>query len=510
MRYQQSLLFIVLALASQLAIAGESAETWLAEGRAAIEQQKELIPNTQQAKNIILFVGDGMGISTVTGARIFEGQQLARDGERNKLAFEKFPYVALSKTYSANQQTPDSAPTMTAIISGVKTNAGMLSVSQNVKRGETNNTVLQANKTTTLLEQAEAAGKSTGIISTARVTHATPAACYAHITDRQWEGNKDLPNAARNSGVKDIAAQLIDNFGQGGIGDGLEVVMGGGRRYFLPESVTDTEGKPGRRTDGRHLIEEYTNKFGAEYIHDQQGFDAVDTAKTNKLLALFNASHMQYEHDRENDTAGEPSIKEMTTKAIDILSHNKHGYFLMVESGRIDHASHAGNAYRTFKETVAFSNAVKAAVNKVDLDETLIIVTADHSHTLTINGYPKRGNNILGKVVAAGKADGDYTLAADGKPYTTISFANGLGFHEHVAGDDVYHETPVGGRTKDLSNINTLDPDYHQEALVPGNSETHSGEDVAIYATGPHAYLVRGVREQSYIYQVMREAFGFE
>ncbi|MFQ6333092.1 alkaline phosphatase [Methylophilus sp. 3sh_L] len=492
---------------TQPLMAEENAQFWLNDGAASLNDSKKLVPNARKAKNVILFVGDGMGISTVTGARIFEGQLKGIDGERNKLSFEEFPYVALSKTYSTNQQTSDSAPTMTAIISGVKTNDGIISLNQSVARNEANPAVINTNKVTTFLEQAEQAGKATGVVSTARITHATPAATYAHISNRDWEANANLSAAAASNGVKDIAAQLIDNFGNGKIGDGIDVVFGGGRSYFLPNSIKDIEGAKGRRTDGRNLTQEYVSKFGGVYIENQSAFNALNPATTNKVLGLFNPSHMEYEQDRPNDIAGEPSLAEMTGKAIDILKKNQNGFFLMVEGGRIDHASHAGNAYRTFKDAVALSDAVREAASKVNLNDTLIIVTADHSHTLTIGGYPKRGNPILGKVVEPGKTTP--TLAADGKPYTTVSFANGPGYHTNSPGDAVYNEAIAAGRVVDMSGVDTEDPDFHQEALVPLSSETHAGEEVAIYAVGPKAYLVHGVQEQSYIYQVMKDAFGF-
>lgn len=487
----------------------EDQKTWVHDGKAALQKAKKLHENRSKAKNVILFVGDGMGISTVTASRIFEGQQKGVDGERNYLAFEKLPYLALSKTYSANQQTPDSAPTMTAMVTGVKTNDGEISVNQSVARGETNNAIIQANQLQTLLEKAENHGLSTGIISTTRITHATPAATYAHTSDRNWEHNGKLPAAAVASGVKDIAAQLVDHFGQGGIGDGLEVVLGGGRTYFLPNTESDPEypSVKGKRTDGRNLVAEYANKFGATFVWNKKQFDAISTALTTRLIGLFEPSHMQYEHDRPTDTAGEPSLAAMTEKAIDLLANNKKGYFLMVEAGRIDHASHAGNAYRTLKDTVALSDAVKLAMEKVDMRDTLIVVTADHSHTLTIGGYPKRGNPILGKVVAPGKTKP--TLAKDGMPYTTVSFANGSGYHVDVAGDDVYGRPVHVGRVKDMTAEDTADPNFHQEALVPLSSETHAGEDVAIYAGGPNAHLFHGVQEQSYIYYVMEDAFAF-
>ncbi|MDI1299048.1 alkaline phosphatase [Methylotenera sp.] len=502
-------LAVIMTFATPFAFA-EDANTWLNDGAASLAAAKKLVPNVKRAKNVILFVGDGMGISTVTAARIFEGQQKGLDGERNKLAFEKLPYVALSKTYSANQQTSDSAPTMTAIVSGVKTNDGELSINQSVVRSEPSNAVIQANKVATILEQAEISGRATGIVSTARLTHATPAATYAHTSNRDWEANANLPAAAVNGGVKDIAAQMIDNFGAGGIGDGLEVALGGGRTYYLPNTAFDPEytTTKGRRTDGRNLTTEFTSKFGGEYVWNKAQFDAINPASTTKLLGLFEPSHMQYDFDRPADTAGEPSLAEMTDKAIDVLKNNPKGYFLMVEGGRIDHASHAGNAYRTLSDAVAFSDAVKKALEKVDLNDTLVIVTADHSHTLTIAGYPKRGNPILGKVVSPGKTTPD--LATDGKPYTTIGFANGVGYYQDQAGDAVYNQTARAGRIEDMTAVNTEDPNFHQEVTVPlQGGETHAGEDVAIFAGGPKAYLMQGVQEQSYIYQVMKDAFGF-
>lgn len=500
---QFSAILLIMALSSILKPAmAEGPYTWIQDGKAALANAKKLQPNNSKAKNIILFIGDGMGISTVTGSRIFEGQQRGVDGERNQLAFEKLPYVALSKTYSANQQTSDSAPTMSAIVTGVKTNDGIISLNQNVLRGEANNALIQANKVHTILEQASAYGLSTGIVTTARVTHATPAATYAHISNRDWENDSELPAIAVDSGLKDIALQLLEQVHKN---KGLKVILGGGRQQFMPSSMADPEysNKSGLRTDGRHLIEEFSALTGGNYVWQKQQFDAIDSKKTTHLLGLFEPSHMQYEHDRNKDKAGEPSLAEMTTKAIDILSENKKGYFLMVEAARIDHASHEGNAYRSFSDTVALSDAVKATMQKVDMNETLIIVTADHSHSLTLSGYPKRGNPILGKVVLPGETKP--SLAQDNKPYTTVNFINGLGYHEHVV-----EATDVNiGRVKDMTDVDTTDPDFHQEALVPLKHETHAAEDVAIFAGGPQAHLFHGVQEQSYIYYVMEEAFGF-
>ncbi|MGB7068640.1 MAG: alkaline phosphatase [Pyrinomonadaceae bacterium] len=477
----------------------ESADTWISDGWTAIDRAKRTKQRKGKARNVILFIGDGMGISTLTAARIFEGQMRGASGEENRLSFEEFPYSALSKTYSANQQTSDSAPTAAAIVTGVKTDEGVLSVDQNVVRGDYK--TVKGNETRTILELAEMAGKSTGIVSTARLTHATPGACYAHSPDRDWESDNDIlirRKDAHQAGFPDIARQLIEF----SFGDGLEVALGGGRSKFLPKEIRDPEyaSRTGERTDKRDLSEEWLkDRPRSYYIWNKAQFDAFDTRKTKHLLGLFEPSHMKWENDRVKDPAGEPSLAEMTAKAIDVLSNNKKGYFLMVEGGRIDHAHHDGNAYRALRDTVALSDAVRTAASKVDLEETLIIVTADHSHVFTIAGYPARGNNIVGlthEVDENGMVEKLPATDRDKRPYTTLGYTNGTGYR---AGD-----RPV------LTQDEVTNPNFKQEATVPTTAETHGGEDVAIYAIGVNAHLIRGSMEQNWIFHVMSDAFRFE
>ena len=301
----------------------ESREQWYADGRRAAEEANRLKAQTGRAKNVILFVGDGMGISTVTAARILEGQLRGQNGEENLLSFERLPYLALSKTYSTNQQTADSAPTMTAMITGVKTQDGFISVDQDAVSND--HTSVKGNELTSFLEIAEQAGLSTGIVSTARLTHATPAACYAHTPERAWESDANLPQAAKAAGFPDIARQLIEF-----PGNGLEIALGGGRSKFLPKAMPDPEdtAKTGDRMDGRNLANEWVKKGArSAYVWNKSQFDAVSTRNTDRLLGLFDPSHMEYEHDRPRDGAGEPSLSEMTSKAIDILAKNPKGYF---------------------------------------------------------------------------------------------------------------------------------------------------------------------------------------
>ncbi|MDB6061605.1 MAG: alkaline phosphatase [Verrucomicrobiaceae bacterium] len=484
--------------ATALAERNENPSQWYAEGVGELQRTLQLKPNENHAKNIILFIGDGMGMSTVTAARIFDGQLRGENGEENVLSFEELPYIALAKTYNTNQQVPDSAGTMTAIMSGVKTKAGLIGVNQNAQLGNCKS--LQGNAVTSFLEQAAKAGMGTGIVTTTRVTHATPAATYAHTPDRNWESDHDMPAQAKEQGCKDIARQLLEF----PVGGGIDVVLGGGRSKFMPVTMSDPEGAMGEREDKRDLSAEWVKKYrNAAYVWNEQQFAAIDPSKTEHLLGLFNRSDMSFEVDRKSDTGGEPSLAEMTKKAIAILKKNPQGFFLMIEGGRIDHAHHQGNAYRALDETREFANAVRAALNATDNKETLIIVTADHSHTLTISGEPKRGNPILGKVVGNGddgKPNDKPAKALDEKPYTTLNYLNGpgaLAVRDSVAKD---------GSRRDLSEVDTTKPDYLQQALIPLSSEGHGGEDVPIYAGGPWAQLFHRTVEQNYIYQVMRYA----
>ena len=449
-------------------------------------QQSQATPQ-QTPRNVILFVGDGMGVSTITAARIFEGQQRGKTGEENSLVFEDFDNVALVKTYNTDMQVPDSAGTMTAMVTGTKTRAGVLSVAPGVPRGDCA-AALDA-PLDTLLKQAERAGMRTGLVSTTRITHATPAANAAFSPERNWEDDSEMPEAAKAAGCVDIATQMIELTD----GDGVDVMLGGGRGNFFPVSVADPEypDKTGRRKDGNNLIEQWLAANEARrYVWNAQQFAALPATATTgeQLIGLFEPSHLQFELDRKRDPAGEPSLADMTALAIQRLQGDEdNGFYLVVEGGRIDHAHHFGNARRALVDTVAFARAVERALELVDPKDTLIIVTADHSHTLTISGYPSRGNPILGKVEVMGRTLKDI----NGKPYTTLGYANGPGFTEP---------------RQDITNVDTTADGYRQHAGVNLEIETHSGEDVAAYATGPFAERVRGVMEQNELYAVMRAA----
>jgi len=491
---------VLIASASAEAPVAQGADKYFKDGQATLGVRQAVKPNTRKAKNVILFVGDGMDITTTTAARIFDGQSRGEEGEENFLSFERFPWVALSKTYNTNAQTPDSAGTMSAMVTGVKTKIGVISLDDTV--AVANCASSKSAIAMTLGEYAERAGLATGVVTTTRLTHATPAAVYAHAADRDWERDTNLPEEALKNGCPDIARQLIEF----PYGDGLEVAMGGGRSNFLPVEAADPE-RPvttGDRRDGRNLVEEWKAKSARHaYVFDRKGFDAIDPGAAPRVLGLFEPSHMQFEADRAGDTGGEPSLAEMTAKSIDILRQDKDGFFLMVEGGRIDHAHHAGNAARALRDTQAFSEAVAMALSKTNAKDTLIVVTADHGHTMSFAGYPEKGNPILGLVSSsledANARDG-YALAADGKPYTTLGYANGPG--------SILPGQKTAGQRPEPKPEEAADLNYRQQAAIPSGSETHGGQDVVIYATGPGAWLFGGVVEQNYIFHVIDEALG--
>lgn len=437
----------------------------------------------RRARNVILFVADGMNISTITAARILDGQNRGEPGEENYLPFERWGHSALIKTYNENAQVPDSAGTATAMHTGVKTHIGAISVyARQGLEACAEDAVVPA----TTLERAQARGMSTGLVTTTRLTHATPASAYAHLPNRNWESDSALPDDAVAAGCRDIAEQLIDTWStQGGP---VNVVLGGGRAAFVPRDVG------GQREDGRDLANEW-DQLGGVYVETAAEFRALSPHDDEPILGLFARSHLDYTLDR--DPAEQPSLEEMTAFAIERLSQNEEGYYLLVEAGRVDHAHHGTNAARALTDAIAFAEAVARADEMTDPSNTLIIVTADHGHVFNIAGYPRRGNPILGLVHPPAPDGSDDPTppspAQDGRPYTTLGYYTGM----------------VQRTDETLTQDQVLDPNYRQQSAVPMGSETHSGEDVAAFARGPWAHLVDGVMEQHTLNRIITWAYGW-
>jgi alkaline phosphatase len=461
------------------ALAGCAATSPVAKPRPAVPGQ---------AKNVIFFLGDGMGINTLTAARIYA---VGEDGE---LTIDTLPESAFVKTFSNDAQVTDSAASMSAYMTGVKQNNGVISMSADTRAiaptVDGKRMVSRCNNghaVPTLAELAKARGMAAGVVTTTSVTDATPAATYAHACHRKLE--------------QDIAAALVP----GGAGynaalgkGGLDLVFGGGAQQFAPVEAG------GKRADGRKLLDELQGQ-GWRIASNTAQLQAL-APNAQPVIGLFAQNHFAYEAAR--DPARQPTLAEMTSKAIDILANNPNGFFLMVEGGLIDHALHATLAKRALQETVSYNAAIKTALDKMNkldpgLKNTLIVATADHDHTLLINGYsPRTGKTtasnpgVLGLVRSL--PDGKVRLDKDGAPFTILGFGTG--------------EHRVQGSRKDVQLTDAIasSDDYHQEAVVrtKAGSETHGGADVYLGAAGANAELFRGTIDNTRVFDLIKNAAG--
>ena len=449
-------------------------------------------PAAQAPKNVLFFLGDGMGITTMTAARIY------KVGEDGDLTMDTLPETAFVHTYSNDAQVTDSAPSMSAYMTGVKMNNEVISMSAETKATDASGKAYHVNfdstcpsgngqAVETLLEQSKARGYATGVVTTTRITHATPAATYSHVCHRDAENT--------------IAAALVPGGAgyNGKLGDGVDVFFGGGTDYFTAKE------DGGKRNDKRNLIAELkAAKYS--FAANKSEFDKLPADGATKIAGLFTKSHMAYDLDR--DATKEPSLAEMTGKAIDALAARKKGFFLMVEGGRIDHALHATNARRALQDTGAFDDAIKLALDRMQaidpgLKNTLVVVTADHDHTLQLNGYAARtGRTEAGKPGVLGLVK-DYVDTSktskdvDGNPYTIIGFGNG----------------PRRLATRGpISDAELESKDYRQEAVVPmdaaSDSETHGGADVFLGAQGLGADNFSGVITNTDVFGLIKKAVG--
>jgi len=487
----------------------ENSNFWMSKGSNELTKAKNRVLNEGIAKNIIIFVGDGMSIPTVTAARVLKGQFFSenknrdiaiREGNSETIHWENFPNLGLSKTYSVNGMVPESASTATAIFSGVKTVSSTLGFDSHIILDDPNS-VKDATPVTTILDWAQAAGKKTGFITNTRVTHATPAALYAKSASRHWECDSKMPEG---HDLKDIARQMIEN----SPGKDTDLIFGGGLAPFVNYDLLEPEKKSSsmltdfdygktywncHRRDSRNLMNEWVaNNTQGKFIVNKTQLMDESLMDADKVRGIFSWSYMPYE-DQMGEDSETPNLEEMTRIAVNYLSHKAgdEGFFLMVEGGRIDHSHHATTTVRSLRETIGLERAVKSATELVNEDDSLIIVTADHSHTFTIGGYPHRLADITQQDT---EEEGKSTLAADKKPYTILSYGNGPGFMDNTVNQSkvVRPDTP-----------SSLNYTYVQPSAIPLTQETHGGDDVGIWATGPLAHYFHSVHEQSYIAHVV-------
>ncbi|KAJ8913233.1 hypothetical protein NQ315_016176 [Exocentrus adspersus] len=461
----------------------EDQSHWKKLGEQELKEALSKRPIEDVAKNVILFIGDGMGLTTITSSRIYG------KGETGHLAWEKFNNIGVLKTYSADKLVPDSCSTATALFCGVKANHKTSGVDATVETDDCEASLKPEARLESLVTWAQKAGKSTGFVTTTRVTHATPSALYAHVPNRKWECESTVPPSS--SECKDIARQLIED----APGKYINVIMGGGRQC-LQSGVNDSEADPidtwsCYSKDGRNLIEDWkgdkANRMTSyQVITNNLELENLDHL-TEYTLGIFANGHLKLDHARDRGPNGMPSLTNMTEKAIRLLSKNSNGFFLMVEGGMIDFSHHRGHARQALDETVAFSDAIEKTLEIIDTSETLVVVTSDHSHSMVFTGYPDRGSSVLNSIPSA----------MDQVPYTSLLYGTGgpNNYQFQVENGTVIRPDPTKEDTTSFS--------YSQQAVVLTDEVTHSGTDVLVYAKGPMAHLFNSVHEQTYVAYVI-------
>ncbi|XP_017013829.2 alkaline phosphatase, tissue-nonspecific isozyme [Drosophila takahashii] len=411
-----------------------------------LARTKDFIGDSRRAKNVVMFLGDGLSVTTLTAARILKGQRRGGSGEEAQLAVERFPFAGLSKTYCVDEQTPDSACTATAYLGGVKTRSGTVGQSASGERVES------------VLQWAQRAGKATGVVTTTRLTDASPAGAYAHVRRRGEE--------------LEIARQLVEEEP----GRKLHVILGGGLGKFADE-----------RRDGKDLLsqwrEDHPGGCYARTLKELRNCTA-DTETNGSLLGIFSDSHMSYHLAASKE---QPRLCEMAAAAIERLEQRSQedggsGYFAFIEGGRIDHGHHETRVGYALDEMLEFDAAVETVLGMTDPRETLLVVTADHSHTLSMAGYARRGTPILGMDIQQ--------RDLDGVPYSTLNYAIGK-----------WQSLDKEGRRE--SPGKTLSPTSYTPSYIHGRKGVHSGEDVAVFAMGPQSHLFGGVMEQNLLPHLM-------
>lgn len=446
--------------------------------------------NWNVAKNVILIVGDGMSLPTIAAARVLKSQKAGFSGIGEEMLYENFPHTGLARTFATDKYVPDSASTATAFLCGVKTRYEAVGVDGSVLHSDCLS--VPGTELRCIGEWAMAEGKAVGLVTNMRVTHATPAPLYAHSPDRWWEYDAKIKPFKDRSLCKDIARQLVEDYP----GKNLQVVLGGGREVMMPNSTFDPEypEKRGKRGDNRRLIDMWKehkqeNKLRYRYVWNKKDFAKVDPRKVDYLLGLFEPAHMYdvTEKDEQSKLSDfeEPTLAEMTGKAIKILSKNTNGFFLLVEGGLIDKRHHSGRAVRAVSEALDLENAVRTALSLTSRDDTLLVVTSDHSQGMNFVGYANVGEDIFGIAEVSN---------VDGMPYTSLMYSSGPGYAKSANG------------RPNITNLNTADKNYLQQATVPRSTATHGGEDVGVYAVGPMAHLFTGVYDQHYIAHAMAYA----
>jgi alkaline phosphatase len=390
----------------------------------------------EQPKYVFYLIGDGLGASQRQVAEYYLRHMQGDDSAM--LVMNDMAVAGINTTYSLDTLVTDSAAAGTALACGVKTNNGVIA--------QTADGV----DTKTLVEAAEELGYATGVVTSTRITHATPAVFYAHNADRDDENS--------------IAEDLVDS--------GVDFIAGGGYRNFVPSSDDAS-----KREDNRDLVAEMASEGYTTFIGDDGAADFADYSPEAKdqVLALFSKSHMPYEVDRANSDTDLLSLSEITQKGVELLAQNKDGFFLMVEGGRIDHACHPNDLVATVYDTLEFDEVVQVAMDFYNEHpkETLIVVVGDH----------ETGGLGLGFA-------NDYFLNLDAIDGITASFEDNYGDVYQAGGDrDAYYEY--------LETIGIKDFTAEEKALIEaGMDSVDAGDTSSGYGYNPAGIAVNHIVSQ--------------
>lgn len=406
------------------------------------------------SKNLIVLIGDGMGPAQVSAARIYSKNKL----KRPSLYMDSL-YVGQATTFAdkgedgdtiVSGEVTDSASAGTAFATGNKTYNAAISVSnEDISK-----------PFASVIEASKAVGKSTGLVTTARITHATPAVYASHVR------NRDNENA--------IASQYLES-------GAVDVLLGGGKRQFVSKQ------EKGKRED-KTIIPDFEKK-GYKVVYDKKGLQSL-TSKNGKVLGLFHDSHVDYVLDRKPET---PSLADMTSAAIKSLSTNPKGFTMMIEGGRIDHAGHANDLGAMIQETLDFDAAVKVALDFAKKDgNTSIVITADHEtggfslsrdniYELNVDTWDKQkiSSELLGPQLA--KAASTDEVKALIKKHT--------GFTDITDEEAQYIMQGDGSSYKQEGAFNQV---MAKRYLVGWSGHGHSAVDVGVWAYGPITEYVKG------------------
>lgn len=408
--------------------------------------------SNKKVENVIFMIPDGFNADYATNYRWYKGEDAVWD-EHLKGMF---------KTYSANSRITDSAAAGTAMATGVKTNNSVISLTP------------EGNEIETILEASEKTGKSTGLVATSTITHATPAVFASHVDNRKKED--------------EIAKQMIEN--------DVDVLLGGGKEFF----VSKADG--GKQEED--LIEEAV-ELGYEFVETREellNVENVDIDGDDKLLGLFADQALVPElHRAETE---QPNIAEMTETAIDVLSQDKDGFFLMVEGSQIDWAGHANDPVWAMTDVEAFEKAVEVALNFAKEDgKTLVVVAGDHeTGGMTVG---TRGSSTAEPDKLKGvSATGDFMANEINEDRSNVKEV----VEKHTGFTLTESEVKSIQDAKNVANaINSL---LSKKASVGWTSEGHTGVDIPVYAYGPQSYNFVGLLENTDLPKLMAEAMKID